>query len=967
MDKSFTDKLKAKRAARMASAVSTLSATVESPGSSVYPTFSPSDTKSPFGEDTNIYITTSEGKISRPPTVTSKNIEEAAAYARSTANHRKLKRQPNCSVIIDPNLGDIMWPPLINPTDEESPIGTTTTTTDLLTNLCRDMMEDHRQGVMLAAMDHLRRASLQAQHDLEDDDDYQPRSPDECTDTELEAYNKTGLGFQGDQHKDERKKKFLGNGDNAPTHRAWRASLAKARVHLRTFSKSGTSEEDAKVAKEARKTINKLCLAIDKNDTAGDASKGSHGTRRSRLSQGTADHQRALTLGGKTSSLAGTTTATDARGDTIATMDDDSLTAIYRTEVWTDVISLVTESLAKNQDPDLTIKQFRSEVEEAIAKRSITTAGLALADFPLAGSTPDAQFENVVDTIQSIWVTIQRKEAELIEDRRLDSDEATKLRQLIEKIKNMDYLIAAGGGVQIQRAFDMVFYTAMYVFQGQESPQAQSVRREHMQKAIHDGSLAGQVLGVIEHGAGYVEGLERKLNGKVTKDSILNYCIQHRRVDLKPKEAVSDYLDRVYDLLYIRIKDITRRNHTMVTVVANAVIEGTLDMVTTSCVGIASCPRLSHEMRAMARKEITGIGTARRITTTQEAELNRFMSLRERARAIEEDENAAKLFGMGAEATKGYKTGFNVSPFVAPAFSWGETDTEEPEEKSELQLLREEVKAMSTMINEQKQTSGQGRQHANQTGTNGRSKKQQERDEKYWNDPVNKAIKDNDFKDGEYDPNIECDICGGPHRRLHCGRIRWDKHHNQARAHCNGRCIAFYKSKGYPFDRPAEGTYKPYPHGPRCFGDIDPPEDKESQESKTQEKSARELELEKEIAELKKGKEKTAKSLSAEDDAEGTELGMYLREQAAAEIARRGLSDAALDRAREIYENGLDEIHCVSHSGCPAGCNHNHDEESDGDDNDPESVEDAATWQNATKGNKKARRKRKEKQVRFTK
>ena len=302
--------------------------------------------------------------------------------------------------------------------------------------------------------------------------------------------------------------------------------------------------------------------------------------------------------------------------------------------------------------------------------------------------------------------------------------------------------------------------------------------------------------------------------------------------------------------------------------IANAVTEGTLDMVATACVGIASCSRLSPEMRAMARKQITGIGAARRVATNQETELDRFMSLREQARAIEEDENAAKLFGMGAEASKGHKTGFNVTPFVAPAFSWGDPDAEESEEKSEIELMREEMQAMSTKISELKQAPSQGNQRVNQINTKGKSKSQQERDEKYWNDPVNKAIKDNNFKDGEHDPDIQCDICGGPHRRIHCGRLRVDKYHNQLRAHCNGRCIAFYKSRGYPHDRPAEGTYKPYPHGPRCFGDVDPPPPPPPRESKAPEKSARELELEREVAELKKTQGKKETSLSAEDDAE---------------------------------------------------------------------------------------------------
>ena len=122
-------------------------------------------------------------------------------------------------------------------------------------------------------------------------------------------------------------------------------------------------------------------------------------------------------------------------------------------------------------------------------------------------------------------------------------------------------------------------------------------------------------------------------------------------------------------------------------------------------------------------------------------ELNRYMSLRERARAIEEDENAAKLFGMGAEATRGHKTGFNVTPFVAPAFSWGDPDAEESEEKTELELLRDEVKAMAATINEQKQAPSQGNQHVNQMNTKGKSRSQQERDEKYWKDPINKSIK----------------------------------------------------------------------------------------------------------------------------------------------------------------------------------------------------------------------------------
>ena len=99
-------------------------------------------------------------------------------------------------------------------------------------------------------------------------------------------------------------------------------------------------------------------------------------------------------------------------------------------------------------------------------------------------------------------------------------------------------------------------------------------------------------------------------------------------------------------------------------------------------------------------------------------------------------------------------------------------------------------------------------------------------------------------------------------------------------------------------------------------------------------------------------------TLTAEELAEGEELGIRLRNIALAGIEGWSWDAEALTHMREIYESGIDY---ACHARCTSGCNHNYETESGGGSKDPQSPDNTPTQGNV---NKKARRKRKKKKAR---
>ncbi len=83
------------------------------------------------------------------------------------------------------------------------------------------------------------------------------------------------------------------------------------------------------------------------------------------------------------------------------------------------------------------------------------------------------------------------------------------------------------------------------------------------------------------------------------------------------------------------------------------------------------------------------------------------------------------------------------------------------------------------------------------------------------------------------DPNDICNYCGRKgHTSENCSRKGWDVHHDCRNAHASEECLKYLASKGWYANRPAPGTFPPFPqegkksdtkHGPdkSNWGDLD--------------------------------------------------------------------------------------------------------------------------------------------------
>ena len=967
--------LEARRATRVIREKKKLSAK-ESAQLSVYPAFDRTSTESAYGHQTDIKLTSSEAKIPRPPNITSKNLDAVGNMVKSFIEQRKLEDQPGVAVKINVKLGEIYRPSPIPASEPGDPIGINVTCTDILTNEAADMMKSFRTIAMLAAVNHLRKMSAKAQDRFEDDDRYQPRDLDECTFAELDAQRRIGLNFNAEVLKEQRRKKYLANGTDAATVRNLREELSQKKKELREHMDEEATEV---IESEIQVICNRIDEPMSSLSAGAPTNEKAETTRRGRLSLSAADILRASAVSGKFKASSGVTTGTDERGDDIDIVSEEAMIGIQRTLFWSRVGSHVEEAMNSEADPAVAVEEYKKEVDIEIARCALESAGISPAQYPLRMSTPDSAHEQVTDIISGIWVTIQHREAELREDRMLNSEEAKPIIRLIEKIKNMDYMVAAGGGIQLQRAYDMVYHSVTHCIGMQDVPEVKAAYQETSLTTVMDGSLVAAAIGVNERGVGYHEILDRKFNGPVTKDAVMSYLTQHRRMEMKPREKATDYINRVYHTIYVVVTNQVRRNHAMSKVITSSINEGYLDIVTTACVGIYNSKSTSAEMKDLARKQLSGVGGTKRKASTQEQMLQQYSALREKIRGLEEDELGIIQYGLLSSSP--IKKG---ASFAGMAAEWGADEgNDQPEEKSEFELLSDKMESlMLTYQNmENKMTEMQALSTSAGQGSKGNSAK--ERDEKFWQNPRRKAIKDGGFRQLFTENGKHCNYCGGSdHTFNDCARRLYDLDNNQLLAHAIWACIQYREKKNLSTTRPAEGTFKPYPHGPRCFGPLTEAEAAAESSDTSNTKTDRERELEERLAAMeKKFEEKSEKAmvLDAEDEALVEERRMLIARSIHDNLSDGVLSDAALSALQNEFlpkgsnmEKALGGFALHTHGGACGACETplcTCDDEAptlssasstDGEDESIEEPVPTEVGYQKPKGNKKSRRKQKQ-------
>ena len=345
-------------------------------------------------------------------------------------------------------------------------------------------------------------------------------------------------------------------------------------------------------------------------------------------------------------------------------------------------------------------------------------------------------------------------------------------------------------------------------------------------------------MGVIEYGSGLLADIDGEFNGRVTKATINQYIIAHRDMPMLKGESGTTYMDRVYTILYVNLMAAISRKVGSGRILTEAINTGHLDLSVTAGVGLRTSGNASNEVIQLANEALVNIGQmSLNHKSTQEEMLAKFHKFYEKVKSVEEDIAAIQNFSWkGTRITKS-KSGNDWDRRLFANMIEDEEPDSATEEASEMTTLNESIKALQQQV--AALTTGGGSNHSQ--GNNNRSNQvhrpgMSRRNAELINSSEGQAIISNDFKQLATRTDKVCPYCGGDHMVRECARKIWDITHNQLRAHANGEHIRYLESKSWDASRPIPGSFKPYPHGPKCFGPYDPADVSTGTENKSEKK-----------------------------------------------------------------------------------------------------------------------------------
>jgi len=518
-----------------------------------------------------------------------------------------------------------------------------------------------------------------------------------------------------------------------------------------------------------------------------------------------------------------------------------SAKALERTQFWGDFVQWFNNETSLEEITANGVQALTDQIDELVSNTILASAGIRFIDYRPIGDTNLEKFTDAVDTIEAILVQIQRQDAELAETRSRGSEVGKELHGLAKKIKECDVLTFMGGGIQIQRAFDICYQLAMHMFGHSSNKNVISVRREHQTKIIKDSSVLGQVMGIVEHGGAFHSSLEQVYQGRVTRAAVLNYIARNKVITMLRNETPPQYARRVHDILYIRLMTASKRSPGCLGVIHSAIEDGSLNVKQTVAIGIkmgakTNAAGAADELNALCTKELKYIGsmtTNRSITA--ESMLEEFFLFEDQIKIAWEDYLTIQSYGQASGARN--KSNTNLFTIMGEDIEEKEEEDQDPTPGSNAWLMK-----TITSLNEKIDTMNSQNTTAKppKSKSSGRPPGRSLRTHRLLTESPGAEIVAANYRQLQEDKAMKCPYCGGPHEIENCALKIFDISKGQQRAHACQDYLEHLKKRGWESAVPPAGTIVPYPHGL--------PEAEESGATELAEAKAKIAELEEKVA-----------------------------------------------------------------------------------------------------------------------
>ena len=478
--------------------------------------------------------------------------------------------------------------------------------------------------------------------------------------------------------------------------------------------------------------------------------------------------------------------------------------------------SAVAAGITMDKYRDLAHDYDRLEayVTDTVATNVLDSAEV---DYTPKGTTAIDRFEDAVTIMMRILTRIQHADFMITEERHREEEAGQSMLRTIEKVKGCDVIIAIGGGVQIQAAYDKMRLIVDHIFADNETPAIAIIRKRNSTRMPITSSGWGSSFGICEYYSNLYPEVEEGEKGRYHKGAIQAQINRARVLSMNKNESPSAFMERCLQVLYTDIKNSERRNPRARLIIDAAVRSGSLDITHTAAIAIRRTfdqGGIPFELAQIAAEELVNLGSMTVQYKTLDEQLPKFLKFKNKIDNKSDGLLAIDAYSnpdaSGAKKSKSKGTTGHRNEFAGLTRSeaWGDeedSDAEnegaaEPETDTVLSQLKELTANVNAIMSRQVPKIAQ-------------IKKTEANDRKAKMKAKFQHLADGGFKQHKHEPGIVCWYCGEEHRQRDCARYAWDLFNDCRNAHACPEYLDVQEKKGRNPHKPQPGTFKPFPGG----------------------------------------------------------------------------------------------------------------------------------------------------------
>lgn len=468
----------------------------------------------------------------------------------------------------------------------------------------------------------------------------------------------------------------------------------------------------------------------------------------------------------------------------------------------------LTEEKIRARMTGMTIEEQDNATCEIVAEAMLASANFEPGAMPeLYQQRGEQRFELALQIMMSALISIQESDYLATEDHTRRSEPGKILIRRIESMKYSDPIRMMGAGIQIQAAYNLIAYMLEAGFKDNTTDAVVEALSTSRKKIPADGSAWGEVLGINEYGRGFATIVESEIKGSINSGSIAAYLDLMRELTPEQSESSVDYLTRFKTLVYDELDKYRKTSAIANKTVDRIMTGGSFNMALIAAGQIRKQAGISVEESNVASTTMQeqlnqqSIGKPNKDLTGQ---LDDFLVLQERimaAHSIHVHLNNV-MIRTRTKKDKKQRPSSTLREFAANICNVTdivEEDTDEPAKTAE-ELVIERMDKMQETINALTSTKKSGTATTSKGNLSRLQAKYQHVKDRGYTQPAGA------------DPDKPCNYCGeGGHEHDDCAKKGWDVFHDCRNAHASEACLKYLASKGWYANRPAPGTYPPFP------------------------------------------------------------------------------------------------------------------------------------------------------------